>query len=104
MICCSIRDSNTSTRGGRTISELILFFLPFTYLQTIQALSLMMEVSTVARKSLFDWSPLFNGLKEGGEDAPPPPPAIVTAVTEFSREPRIVKLGGPLPIENERQR
>lgn len=63
-----------------------------------------MEVSTVARKSLFDWSPLFNGLKEGGEDAPPPPPAIVTAVTEFSREPRVVKLGGPLPIDNEHPR
>lgn len=48
-----------------------------------------MQVATVPRRSLFDWSDLHENLKKRPDAVPP---SVLTAITEFDRAPRLIKL------------
>lgn len=50
-----------------------------------------MQVHTAGRKSLFDWRDLYENYKRQ-EDALPT--SILTALSEFTRPPRLLRLGG----------
>jgi hypothetical protein len=55
----------------------------------------MMQVQTLQRKSLFEWRELFDSLRR---QETPLPTHILTALSEFSRGPRVIRLAG---LENE---
>lgn len=50
-----------------------------------------MQIHTASRKSLFDWKDLFENYKRQEEALPT---STLTALNEFSRPPRLLRLGG----------